>query len=125
MSMHQFFFLFLLLFGRGVSSINISFSRLLFRQFPLTGSSATEPCNLNVTVLSKNCFTVGLSFFPPHERCFPKNASTGSWQNRSLSRDLTPSSLRRYCAISTNECTAKFKKLCFYPQNISHTTFKL
>ena len=68
----------LFLFGRGVSSMTISFCLLLFLQFPLTGSSATEPCNLSEVVLSINCFTVGLSFRPPQARCLPKNSSTES-----------------------------------------------
>lgn len=61
------------LLGRGVlstlSSLELSF---LLPQLPRTGSRAAEPCTLSETVLSQNCFTVGLSLLPPRALCLPK-----------------------------------------------------
>ena len=88
---------------------------LLRRQLPRTGFNATDPWTRSDVVLFKNVLMSGFSFLPPHARCFPKNDSTGSWQNHSLNRYLTPSSFNRYFAISTVHCKVihvNFNMLC-------------
>lgn len=101
---------FLFRFGSGVLSI-ACFVCLLLRQLPRTGSNAAEPWTRRETVLTRNCFTVGLSLRPLLARCLPKKASTGSWQNRSLNKYFTPGCCSRYFAISTNACTISEIKL--------------
>ena len=56
-----------------------------------------------------NWWAVGFSLPPPLWRCFPKKLSRGSWEKRSLSRNLTPGRLRRKRPISTNDFTVRGK----------------
>ena len=94
------------LLGRGVlstlSSLKLSF---LLPQLPRTGSRAAEPCTLSETVLSQNCFTVGLSLLPPRALCLPKKDSAGSWHNFSERRYVTPGSPNSTGVISMKELT--------------------
>ena len=67
------FLLFLL--GNGVLSIaaGSSVSRYRFpQQFPLTGSSEIDPCNLKAAAWVKHCCRLGFSLRPPLALCFPK-----------------------------------------------------
>ena len=114
-AIHSYFSFILRLLGNGVSSIISSGFFLLRRQLPRTGFNATDPWTRSDVVLFKNVLMSGFSFLPPHARCFPKNDSTGSWQNHSLNRYLTPSSFNRYFAISTVHCKVihvNFNMLC-------------
>ena len=100
----------LLLLGIGVSAGTLQDA--LFLQLPLTGSRAAKPWTRRETVLSMNCLTFGFSFRPPHALCFPKNDSTGSWQNFSLRIYETSGTASRSLQTSTKECTAITNKLC-------------
>lgn len=58
---------FFLRLGRGVLSISgwAVKSCLFLQQLPLTGSSASDPCNRREETFSRHCTAVGLSFLPP------------------------------------------------------------
>ena len=99
------FFEYLVFFGNGTAMSVIVDKSCFLSQFPRTGSSTAEPCTLNDTVLSQNCFTVGLSDLPPHALCLPKKDSTGSWHNFSEKKHVTPGRLRSWGVISVNEAT--------------------
>lgn len=96
---------YLFLFSSLVLSTTSLAVRPLLRQLPRVGSRAEDPWTRRDTVFSINCFAVGFSFLPPQGRCFPKNDSTGSWQNFSLRRYCTPGTPRRTLDNSINECT--------------------
>ena len=79
-------------------------------QLPQTGSSSTEFTSWMAGALLMTWSTLGFSLAAPLCLCFPKYFSSGSWQKCSLRMNLTPGTLKRYCTISTNECTISGKK---------------
>ncbi len=98
------------LFGRGVSSTAMVLVRRL--QFPLNGASAADPCTLMLTVELQNSCTLGLSFLPPLALWWPKNASRGSWQKRSESRNCTPAFCSKNLATSVKDFTVVLCMWC-------------
>ena len=75
----------------------------------LMGSSPRVWIIRSWLVLCRYCSTVGLLLYLPMALCLPKKDSRGSWQYRSLRRNLTPGKASNFGAISVNANTA-FRK---------------
>ena len=109
---YSYMLLCLLLFIRGRLSLSMSICVSCFRfllTFPLTSGPifVIVPMVKRVMLFFMNSSAVGLSFRLPLPLCWPKYSSSGSCENLSLSKNLTPGSLRSFLSISTNEYTVK------------------